>query len=334
MPASLFLALEKFPESSDTHLWADYVELRCLTDPDLMITKSDIQAYVQKRKDLQKGLSDYSDADDAEPENEDIKSAADIKRAARAEDLFKHLEYRAAAFDDFYPFTLSRDGDILRRRNRLRAKHKLYIFFLLSSNLGHINNRQYRNIFTNTFELASVTALKLYLPVGAQVYLFGKNPLNKGPYSGQLLKKIKLLAENLGEKFVGKESEFPSNDFGDNGLDLVGWIPLGDNARGVLLVFGQCSCSDEEWPAKQYLSSSALWGKTIDFIARPSNMIFIPFCYRNNTGGWHLERMIDDAVLMDRLRLLKLLRKNYFSLKELPNSLIKKALAQRNSFVA
>jgi len=333
MPPSLFLALEKFPDSSEAHLWADYVELRCLTDLDLMIAKSDIQAYVQKRKDLQKGLGDYASDDDIESERENGMYAEDIKRAARAEDLFKHLEYRAAVFDNFYPFALSRDGDILRRRRRVTSKHKLYVFFLLCSNSRHIINRQHRNMFTDTFEIASMVALKRYLPKGAEVHLFGTNSFNKGRYSGQLLKKCKCLATDLGERFVGKASEFPPNDYGDNGLDVVGWMPFGDNTKGFLLVFGQCACSGEEWPKKQHSSSASHWRNAVTFTAPPCNMAFIPFFYRRNAGEWHMERKIDETVLIDRLRLVKLLRSSYKTLKELPYGLINKAISQRNSLI-
>ncbi len=331
MASSSFFALEKLPDSSDIHLWADYVELRCLTDPDLMISKSDVQAYVQKRKDLRKGLDDYADDEDSDAENGIIQSPADIKRAARAEDLFRHLEYRAGAFDDFYPFALSKDGDILRRRSRLTMKHKLYVFFLLSSNLGHISNLQHRGKFTEAFEIASVAALKNYLPNGAEVHLFGTNSLNKGRYStGQLLKRIMHLADDLGEQFIGDESEFAPHDTGDNGLDVVGWIPISDEARGFLLVFGQCACSYEEWPKKQHSSSASHWRGIIKFLAPPCNMIFIPFCYRRNTGKWYWERRIDETILIDRLRLIKLLRTSNRTLKELPYGLVNQAISQRN----
>lgn len=331
MASSSFFTLEKLPDSSDIHIWADFVELRCLTDPDLMVSKSDVQSYVQERKDLRKGLNDYSDDEDSDAEDDVSQLPVDMKRAARAEDLFKHLEYRAGAFADFYPFTLSKDGDLLRRRSRVTMKHKLYVFLLLSSNLSHIRNLQYRGKFTEAFEVVSVAALKNYLPKDAEVHLFGTNSLNKGRYSvGQLLKRIRLLADHLGEQFVGNASEFSPHDTGDNGLDVVGWIPVGDNARGFLLVFGQCACSYDEWPKKQHSSSASHWRKIINFLTPPSNMIFIPFCYRHNSGKWHKERWIDEAILMDRLRLIELLRDGDRQTIELPYNLINEAIEQRN----
>ncbi len=328
MPSS-FLSLEKLPDSSGIHLWADYLELRCLTNSDLAVSKSDLQTYVRKRSDLRKGLEDYGD--ELGPETGLNKLPIDIKKAAQAEDLFKHLGYRASAFADFYPFTLSNHGDILLRRPHLTKKHKLYLFFLLSSNLKHISDKRHRNRFTDAFEIASLVALKGYLPQTAEVYLFGTNSLKKKKerYAVLLLERIKRLAADLKEDFIGDESDFAANNNGDNGLDVVGWIPMGDDVGGFIIVFGQCSCSDEEWPKKQASSSPAHWRKTIKFLAPPNNMIFIPFCYRRDKGEWHREITIDDTIVIDRLRLVKLLETSYHSLKNLPFELINRALDQR-----
>ncbi len=332
--ASSFLSLEKLPDSGDIHLWADYLELRCLTNSDLTVSKSDLQSYAKKRSDLRKGLEDYGDEPELEPELRRL--PIDLKKATRAEDLFKHLEYRASAFADFYPFSLSNGGDILSRKLRLTKKHMLYLFFLLSSNLRHIPDRRHRNRFADAFEIVSLTALKGYLPNRAEVHLFGTNSLKEKSerYSVPLLlERIKRLAADLKENFIGDESDFAPNDCGDNGLDVVGWIPLDDNARGFLLVFGQCACSDDEWPTKQASSSLAHWRKTMTFLAPPNNMIFIPFCYRRNRGEWHRTRTIDDAILIDRLRLVKLLEGSYHRLKSLPFELINKAVDQRELWI-
>lgn len=333
MTKSNFLSLTKLPDSSELHIWADYVELRCLIHPDLTVSKADVQSYVRKRVDLRKGLEDFADdgVEDDDPEDELGDAPADIRRAARAEDLFKHLEYRATVFGNFYPFTLPRSGNTLSRRTRLTQRHKLYLFFLLAANTGQIIDRRHRNKFTRSFEVVSVEALREYLPPGSEVHLFGANSLNCGRYArGHIVKRIKRLADDLGEEFIGHEDQF--NPQGDNGLDVVGWIPLKDTAQGFILIMGQCACGLEDWPRKQHESALARWGKIIRFTALPSNMIFIPFCYRYNDGGWHNNgRKIEQSIVMDRVRLIHLLENKYRTLKDLPKDLIDQAVRQQES---
>ena len=53
-------------------------------------------------------------------------------------------------------------------------------------------------------------------------------------------------------------------------------------------------------------------------MSRPLNVIFIPFCLRDTDGGWHRPQDQRGHVMMDRLRLLFLLRGNEDGLKTLP----------------
>jgi hypothetical protein len=320
-----FFLLEKAPSRGDIHLWADYAELCCLSDPDRQFSKADLLGYIRKRRDFRMGFEDIG-GEDSEDETVESEAPSDVRAATRAEDLFKHLEYRIGAFKEFYPFYVSHNGDILYRRKRLNAKQKLYIFFLLAANTRNISSKRHRNQFTNAFETACVVALKAYSPA-AQVHLFGTNSLKEGRYKiALLIDRIKLLAGDIRDDFIGKADGY--NNTGDNGLDIVAWIPFKDKARGQLLVFGQCACSYEEWADKQAASSFMHWGSTLRFMVPPSNVMFMPFCYRSNLGEWYKEDKIDQTILLDRLRLLKLLHIRHTKLKHLPHDLINEALKQ------
>jgi hypothetical protein len=253
------------------------------------------------------------------------------KMALTVDDWFRHLQYRNGVFKDFYPFFLSENGNALSCYKRMTLKHKLYVFFLLSSNLGYIN-RRHRNAFAFSFEMASSAALQSYLPKEAKVYVFGKNSLNVGRYSGKLWYKIRKLAQDLSERVVCKENEFDPTDTGDNGLDVVGWVPFGDSARGFLTVFGQCACT-LEWVDKQHSSSESSWADVITLKAQVNNLIFIPYCFRDATGAWHRERDIKKSILIDRQRMVHLLRKKYTLLRDMPYSLVDQALAQTEPII-
>ena len=131
---------------------------------------------------------------------------------------------------------------------------------------------------------------------------------------------------------MGDEKEYSPNDTGDNGLDVVGWLPINDTARGMLLVFGQCACTAEDWARKQSSSSASHWRETIQFQVPPTNIAFIPFCFRRNTGEWHKNRLIDESLLIDRLRFILLLPEMQ-RLSAIPYDLIGQAIAQRDPLI-
>lgn len=322
-----FVSLARVPDTSDIHTWADFVELRCLTDIDRVASKSDVASYVSKRRDMRKGLPDYATDETDVPASP---RRAELRRAARAEDLFKQLEYRSAAFADFYPFTLDPSGDVLRRRARVTTRHKVYLFLLLAANLRVLRDKD-RSAFTNAFEVVSVDALRQYMPAGSEVHLFGTNRLNRGQrYSISLcLNRIKKLAIDIRDPYAASD-DAPFRNSGDNGLDVVGWAPFVDPARGSLLVFGQCACTDddEEWRKKQHSTSVDRWRKTINFLVNPMNVTFIPQCYRRNLGEWHNENNIENSLVIDRLRLVTLLAGIYSSLRTIPLGLIDQAIQQ------
>jgi hypothetical protein len=147
-----------------------------------------------------------------------------------------------------------------------------------------------------------------YLPSNAKVYVFGKNRYNQGRYTGKLWYKINKLAEDIGEGVRANEDNFSPYNTGDHGLDIVGWIPFDKNTPGFITVFGQCACTPK-WVDKQHETKSDRWTPVISFTAYPNNMIFIPYCFRNEFGKWHNKTCIHKSIVIDRLRFNKLLAK-------------------------
>ena len=318
MPAGNVATLEKVPQTKDEHVWADYLELLALQNLDGEVSKADLIDRIKERKDLS-----------------EIKELGNRRIDALDEfitDCFLSLGYRQKAFGDSYPFKVS-EGNILKRKDGLTATIRVYVFLLLAANLSYLKPSYYNRI-TSIFEVVCREALKNYLPTGAMTLHFGKNPLNTdAKYSGKLYKKILFLAEDMNETVLITEGEINPRDSGDRGLDLVGLVPLGDKAAGMLSVFVQCACT-EEWITKQYDCSEDAWGKIIRLTARLPHMVFIPFCFRSATGEWFDRLKISKSILVDRVRLINLLISTPTSIAVIPNlEMVDEFLSQQESVI-
>ena len=230
-------------------------------------------------------------------------------------------------FGEAYPFILGTNE--LARRSRLNKRSRLYISLLLSSNLGYAAS--YKSELTSSFELLCLEVMRAYLPKSAQVHLFGSNPLNEGIFSGHIFDKISRLNEMIGwgSPKVSR-TDFSPHDTGDKGLDIVAWLPLGNSRLGCLLLFGQCACGEGKWVNKQDDSSAKSWSKRIEFVAPPSNVLFIPFCLRTAENAWPQHHDIRDSIVMDRVRIMDLLRGREQRIKDLPSlDVVKTALEEK-----
>lgn len=331
--ASPLKELEKLPSTYDAHEWADYIELLCLASKDGRISKADALDFIRERiRDLKEGKPiEGHEAEDEEIEaemgienkdedNEDIDAEtiepaiANDKWDVRGDRWFDHLEYRAGAFADFYPFEVTKSRTVLALKGlkaSLSLEHKLYSFFLLASSLKYFSRSDITSI-ASIFEVVSFHALKTYLPSAAITHMFGKHSLNKaGRYSsGTLWKKINLLATDIKERIDCKKSHFKPTNTGDAGLDLVAWVPLEEPTnlrRGFFITFGQCACTPK-WVDKQYETHYDTWRNYMKFAVYPIRLTFIPYCFRESTGDWYNETEIRATILIDRLRLINLLR--------------------------
>lgn len=304
---AIFRGLDRPPRSADLHEWADFAELLCLINPDSQVTRADLIARVGYAKDM------ATDTEAASPETE-VPSAAgdgDLPEVSdywhrRADDTFRHLEYRVRAFGSSYAFELrtSSAGDILCQRTPFTDPQKLYVLLLICANLGYVEPAV-RNDLTTAFELVAATALRLLLPASGEVHHFGPRHA-ASRYTGLLFAKIKKLAEDLNERLTAHPEDFKAGDTGDGGLDLVGWVPPLDEEPSRVLIFGQCACGDE-WVTKQHSSGSETWGARIAFRVFPRNMIFIPILFRDTSGHWLSSDKLRQSVLYDRLRIMSVL---------------------------
>lgn len=332
----MFQQLTELPRERATHHWADYVELLTLTHIDGEFSPADLLERWDERDDLgelqiQEG-PDEDDGDeglfDAPPASLDWSSAARRDRRHRlAGDVFEHLLYRADRFGDSYPFEVQL-GTIRLLRRRVDAAHhghQTYLFLLLASCLRYIQTSE-RKHFTSNFEQVAAEMLSHWLPPHAEVHVFGTaSASSPAPrYTGTLLNKAQQLAADLREELARKK--FSDRDSGDGGLDLVAWLPTGDDEKGVPTWFAQATCR-VDWQLKQY--EPLKWNTYIPPTSPRGNLLFIPFCFRQAGGAWHDENWVTEAVIIDRARFLWLTELLSPDLDSLPQSALADALAYR-----
>ena len=304
---SVPLAVETLPREGDTHVWADYVEALCIASADRYFTEGDLMSRLQARRDLgeslQRDATDEAEMPDREESHGDG-AAPDQGDESFVRGLFEHLQYRAASFHSAYPFEINGRCDALGLKSDLTEQHKLYIFFLLSACHERLGTNG--PSILKQFERVSHEALRRMLP-GLEVKLFGSGTA-KCDYSGKKWARIRALAADLCVEVKAKEHEFSKHDVGDSGLDLVAFTAFGDGASHLLVVFGQCACTPE-WKTKQYSSGFTRWGNILDFNVPPQNMLFIPYCLRESSGRWYQQHEVSQTVMIDRIRLVRLLEK-------------------------
>ncbi len=316
--------VERTPPAADylSHHWIDGIELLCLTSPDGRLSQSDVldiwlpESELEENEVLESGFDSTSAGDQAQYNQKHIE---------KVNDWFRYLDYRVNAFSQAYPFTLSADKETLIRKENLDVKSELYVLFLLCSCQGYVVGKGNIQSFGFAFERLCAQALRNYLPGNPEVHIFGTS--ENGRYKGTFFQKVRALAEDTRGKLL-LEDEYPSTNTGDGGLDLVAWLPMQDENSGLLVVFAQCGCTPQ-WEKKQSSSGYELWQQRISYVTPACNMVFIPYCFRQTSGGWQLKDMVR-SILVDRERLMKLLANSLATFEAEPaRALVQRALEER-----
>jgi hypothetical protein len=309
------------PKTRSEHEMADYIEILCLVNKDHEIDASTAAHRVYEESDLDVEADDSrydlkieyedtevepygSDSDDAQLEEDPNDS-----RNNRANDWFLYLQSRQKLYTDFYPFIVEHRR--IRRKGKLSENNRLYIYLLLSSNLRVVQRENGGiNTLTTDFERLCEIALREYLP-GFYVKRCGKSLDNSSDVPSKLVDMIEYLAGEMNEPCVLTDEyrqKIGDRNTGDGGLDVLAYRrPHEDDiAEGSLIVFGQCACGDN-WIKKKREASAGEWGQRINFFHPPATVLFIPYGFRDSQGRWARPDILSGCILMDRLRICRLL---------------------------
>jgi hypothetical protein len=320
--------LEKTPSVSQiySNSWADYIELVCLANVDGEITEDEFADRIMGRiidlkEDSPDNLKELEELESQSDDQEEVSNRAKIpeKIKTRVRDYFNILALRQNMYGSFYPFQVSED--FIETKQDFDDRQLLYIYLLMCSNL-HLFDSSSRTKLANCFELISFNAFRNLLPDNASVHLFGKNPYNtNGEFSrGSFWRKLNRLKDAINEQLNPhlRQRDFSGHNTGDEGLDLVAWIPTGDRLSSSLIYFAQCACT-YDFVSKQHTSSHYAWAQKLVFKNPPSNSTFIPHCFRGSDGKWINSNDIAYTYLMDRIRILKFYEdNNVYSFSDLP----------------
>ena len=280
----------------DIHHWADYLELLCMVNMDGVVSKND---FIDRIRNLAGKNSD----DNEEGEKDERATKYSEKFERYANDYFQVIEYRHNAFKAYYPFKLSEDSERIELIENITNQHRFYFFLLYCSTLGYCDS--YSNKLTSLFELVSVRVMKNILPSQAECFFFGSSNIEDLQSASNFYDRLAELVNTLGEHISSHLSPESLSKYhkGDGGLDIYGFVRLGDTLRHFPIYFAQCACTPE-WLSKQNSSKRGRWNNFMTFAVTPLNIIFIPFSFRSANGEWHEQYKIEDSILMDRQRLI------------------------------
>ena len=293
----------KLPSASmnlEKNVWADYVELSCITSQDYEVSLSDMVEIV--RKEEPEGLGRGSEM---AGEEDDVFHQKFI-------DIFHYLNTRKTMLDEWYPFIFEDEDTISLNVSELSSKQVLYLFLLYASNLSQFT-RQEQSKLTRQFELLSKSVLECVFPTYT-VEIYGTTaPAGTTFYGGKAIDRLEKLADSLNTQVteITRKNERYTSPSGDGGLDLIGYARLEKGSIAspyIPMCFAQCACSVDEWKSKQSSIKYDLWNSRFCQLATYCEFIFIPFSLRGPDGKWASTE--EDQIIVipiDRIRFLHIL---------------------------
>jgi hypothetical protein len=284
---AMMIDLNRFPADRDIHTLADFVELMTLVSPDRLVSRDDFDDYI---RDLCV---------------DDRKAAIDAETVA---DVYAQLAWRQSAYGSHYPFatTHSQKALSLSTDTSITAA---YIYLLICANIPLLADSRKHHLFTDSFERFAGIAIANWWCLPAQVKPFGKG---QSAYLGSKWERLNSLAKDLGGHGTYNTDSFRNRDIGDGGIDHVAWRAFDNyeqNNKSTALF--QCACSRADWPRKQSDASYSRLSPKLH-VAPPWQVVMcIPQSFRNNQGRWAFDSEVSAVVMLDRLRLLHLLSREF-----------------------
>lgn len=228
------------------------------------------------------------------------------------EDCWGQLEYRAGVVGEFYPFQI--EGPILKwKDDAWTPLHFLYCFLLLCSRLrSFLKIAGFAQRAAAEFAHISKLALEQLSGVHSAVRIFDANSEDRQNHYGTNLRDaMRKLATDLGAHYVIDEAINQLPTSGDYGLDLVAAHPFSDGAKGTLAIFGQCGARETDWPSKTLEAHPVRFSGLFSLLSEPANVMFIPLSYRDSSGGWVAGYKLAGCLLIDRIRILRLISQRW-----------------------
>ncbi len=290
----MFTSLETPPNGKDIFLWTDYIELLAITHPDRCYSKGDLSGLARRVLTATK---------------------RDIKYEELWRDVINFCIARKNAYADFYPFSISADQDTLTFDFNKSAEHHAYVGLLIASSLRLISKGM--NDITRQFEEASLAIFRHLQPQGAQIRATGAGGGVHAVYKGTLYEKMRAIANDLRCTPNFLPADYEDKDTGDGGIDLIAWHPMADTRDGMPISFAQCGCSKSDWTFKHVEAHPIKHKRQLPVMHPWATYYFMPLDFRRPDGDFAKKSDIGEAIIVDRLRILRL-AKEYKALQDFP----------------
>jgi hypothetical protein len=146
------------------------------------------------------------------------------------------------------------------------------------------------------------------MPSHAKVRIFDANSEDRHTfYTHNLSEALKTLGKELAVKRVDEKECDGAGRSGDAGLDLVAFINFDDVATSSYAILGQCGAQETGWPKKTLEAHSMKYSGYYHMVFQYPAVMFTPVCYRTADGDWYDIQSATGILLLDRLRILKLI---------------------------
>lgn len=296
------MSLPQASKRLQKNVWADYIELLCLTNEDNEVSLSD--------------LAETARLEDPDGPTRGAEGAGEDEDRYYLEflDFFKYLRMRSKILGEYYPFQFVDEDTITLCQDSITTQQKLYLFLLYASNLSQFAKND-RPRLTRNFEALSKDILSLVYP-GFLVEIFGtaSNPEDLF-HGGKIIDRLEKLADSLHVELTkaARENEHYLSPGGDAGLDIIGFAQLEDvtaSSPFLPMFLAQCTCSVDEWKEKQHSIKYDEWiTKLSPPPAHYSEYILVPFSLRGPNGKWastELDQIV--SIPIDRIRFLHIIK--------------------------
>lgn len=280
--------LETPPRGNDSFIWTDFAELRAILHPDRCFSRGDLSGIEKRCRDLDK---------------------AGFNSEERWREIVNFAGNRLAEFNQFYPFSISQDQDTISFEFDDGLPHIAYVGLLIASCMRNIARNRQAEI-ARAFEETCFEIFSSLMPPGSEVRATWANGGKAATYTGTLFEKMAAIAKDLRCTPNFKERDFKQRDTGDGGIDLIAWHPMADGREGMPIAFAQCGCSKDDWRFKQLEASYSKHYRKLPVMHPWSTFYFLPLDLRFPDGDWAFKDDIGQAIIVDRLRLLRLADQN------------------------
>jgi len=275
--------LDSPPKGTDSFIWTDFAELRALVHPDRCFSRGDLSSIEKMSRDLGGGF----------------------KLEERWREIANFSNMRKKEFEAFYPFSLSDDEDTIYFSFDESPAQRIYLGLLIASCMRNIANIRKAEV-ARAFEETCFQLFSKLMPFGSEIRATWANGGDEAPYAGTLYEKMVAIAKDLRCTANFQERDFNARDTGDGGIDLIAWHPMADNREGMPIAFAQCGCSRDDWRFKQLEASPAKHYRKLPVMHVWSTYYFLPLDLRHSDGDWAYKDDIGASIIVDRLRLVRL----------------------------